>query len=198
MKIILYFTLFSSLWLILCACPSPDLNTHDLKDLRKNHYDFKNWKRNYYKGINFDLPKNFEKGNTDFMYKADGLSKVNYQLGVYISVEHFDASEADKYSFSFDEKVPKLTAVHEFYMNERRNSFQYLENSIKTDLPKGSKLPGSMEVIFGRVDEYDYDMKYVIATVEKNNQWYVLQFITSQDLAAYLFDDFKKIIQSVR
>jgi hypothetical protein len=55
-----------------------------------------------------------------------------------------------------------------------------------------------MEVIFGRVDEYDYDMKYVIATVEKNNQWYVFQFITSQDLAAYLFDDFKKIIQSVR
>jgi hypothetical protein len=132
------------------------------------------------------------------MYKADGLSKVNYQLGVYISVEQFDASEADKYSFSFDEKVPKLTAVHEFYMNERRISFQYLENSIKTDLPKGSKLPGSMEVIFGRVDEYDYDMKYVIATVEKNNQWYVFQFITSQDLAAYLFDDFKKIIQSVR
>lgn len=198
MKIILYFTLFSSLWLILCACPTPDLKPQDLKDLRQNHYDFKNWKRNYYKGINFDLPKNFEKGNTDFMYKADGFSKVNYQLGVYISVEQFDASEADEYSFSFDEEVPKLTAVHEFYMNERRHSFQYLENSIKTDLPKGSKLPGSMEVIFGRVDEYDYDMRYVIATVEKNNQWYVFQFITSQDLSAYLFDDFKKIIQSVR
>ena len=198
MKLSFYFGIFICLWTILCGCPSADLNTQDLKELRQNHYDFKKWKRNYFKGIYFDLPKNFEKGNTDFMYKADGLSKVNYQLGVYISVEHFDSNEAEEFAFNFEEEIPKLTAVHEFYMDERRKSFQYLENSIKTDLPVGSKLKGSMEVIYGRVDEFDYDLKYVIATLEKNNQWYVFQFITSQDLSAYLFDDFKKIIQSVR
>lgn len=198
MKIIFYFSLLSFLWLMLCACPSPDINTFELKELRENHYDFKDWKRNYYKGINFDLPKNFKKGKTDFMYKKDGFSRMSYQLGVYFSIEYFDKSEAEEFVFSIGEDVPKLTAVHEFYMNERRNSLQYLENSIKTDLPQKSSLKGSMEVLYGRVEEYQEDLKYVIATVEKNNQWYVFQFITNQELSAYLLDDFKKIIQSAR
>lgn len=198
MKLISQALLFVFLWVLVCGCPSPTIANDELKELRANHYDFKDLVRKSYRGLYFDVPKSFITTYSDYLYKKDGLSLSSPQLGVYLSVEQFTKSEADEFVFSYEWDVPKYIAVQDFYMEQRRNSLLYLENSIRTDLPKGSKLKGAMEVVFGRADEYSDDLKYMIATVEKDNNYYVFQFITSQELSAYLFDDFKAIVKSAR
>lgn len=191
--------LFASLWLILCGCPSPGNEKDDLQELQKNRYDFKQFAKKHYRGIYFDCPVPLKNSPvTNYLYKKDGLSLVNRDIGIFLSVEKFTASEADAALFHYDEGVSKLTAIHELYVEQRRKSLKYLENSIRTDLPEGTKLPGAMEVIYGRKDDYEVDLKYIIATVEKDNNWYVFQFVVGQELSAYLFDDFKKILRSAR
>ncbi len=199
MKPVTQIFFFASLWLILCGCPSPGNRKDDMAELKKNRYDFKKLVKKNYRGIYFDCPLALENSFvTDHLYKKDGLSLSNRDIGIFLSVEKFDSTEADAAMFYFEEEIPRLTAIHEMYMEERRKSLKYLENSIKTDLPEGVKLPGSLEVIYGRQDDYEQDLKYIIATVEKDNSWYVFQFVVGQDLSGYLFDDFKDLLKSVR
>jgi hypothetical protein len=199
MKWFTYSILFASLWCVLCACPPSKQPVDELAELRNNRFDFQKWKRTYFKGIYFDLPRSFENGNVDFLFKKnDGFSRASYQLGVYLSVEVFEEDELSKLLYNYAPEISKLDALHAFYVTKRSNSLQFLETSIRTDLPKGAKLPGSIQSIFGRVEDYENDLKYTIATVEKNKKWYVFQWITSQDLSQYLYDDFKKIIISAQ
>lgn len=191
--------LFLPLWLLLCGCPSDIPN--QMQALRKNHYDFPGFRKKNFGDLYFDCPGMLVYNyNKDFLYKKDGISLYTMDLGIFLSVEKFTKPEAEKFIFYFDQDqgITLLDAVHEHYMQERRKSLKYFENSIRTSLPEKSKLPGSMEVIYGRPNDYGEDLKYMIATVEKGESWYVFQFVTSHDMASYLFDDFKKIIQSAR
>lgn len=201
MKLLAKTFLLFSLCMLLCGCPSPQPPIAGaIKQFRDNHYDFGDVKRTYFKGIYLDIPQSFTNSYSNFTYKpfAESLSKHNIELGIFLSVEKFDKSDAREFLFGYEDQTPALVAVHDFYMQQRRNSLVYLENSIKTELPKGSKYKGSLEVVFGRAQEYQNDLQYMIATIEKGDSWYVMQMISSRELSAYLLDDFKNIIQSVR
>lgn len=196
MKLATQTFLFSALWLILCGCP-PGNPRNDMEQLRKDRYDFKQLKARDYAGITFDCPQMLRYTYMkDYLLKKNGLSLNNWDLGVFLSVEKFTQAEAEKQTFYFEEEVSTLDAIHEHYVDERIHSLKYYENSIKTVLPEGSKLNGSMEVIYGRGDDYGEDLRYMIATVEKDSSCYVFQFIAGEQMAAYLFDDFKHIITS--
>lgn len=198
MKFSLHVLAFAVLWILLCGCPAPTMENVDLKKFQKQKFDFKRKARTSFNAISFAYPDFFQTGEKDHLYKKEGISLVSYDLGVYLSVESFSQSEADQFVSEYDgEEISRVRAVHNFYLDERRKSFLYFENSINTELPAGCRFDGSMEVLYGRSDYYDDDLKYFIATLEKNGEYYVFQLVSTQEMSAYLWDDFEDILKSV-
>lgn len=193
-----FFGLFL-LCFVLYGCPPAERTGAAMKQFRANHFDFFDLKRNYFEGIYLDLPTALISNyNTSHLYKNNGLSLSNHEMGVYFSVEKFTKSEAEGFRFPMDEGISHLDAVHIFYTEKRAKSLEYLARSIRTDLPQGSRFPGSMEVMYGRKYDGDADLKYMIATVEKGGSCYVIQLISNAEMSAYLLDDFNAIIKSIR
>lgn len=181
-----------------CVSKGPS-RKNAMKELRENNYDFKIFAPQSYRGIYFDAPDVFEISYViDHMYKGDGLSLDNEQIGVYLSIEQFNKSEAETFLFSENGDYSELDVVHSFYIQQRENSLKYATTSVKEDFAVKTKLPAAFQVVMGRRDNISEDLIYMIATVEKNNEWYVFQFVCNAELSSYLLDDFKDIIKSAR
>lgn len=198
MKILFNLFLIYSLWILLCGCPSPVSENKTLKEFKSQHFDFHNKNKIYFQGISFLYPEFFQKGNKDHLLKADGISLVAHDLGIYLSIEKIEISDILQFVNDYDYKNNNLNAAHDFYMKNRRNSLLYYENSVNSALPKGCHYDGMMEVLYGRNEDFDDDLKYFIATMEKEGAFYVFQLICTHEMSGYLWDDFEDILKSVR
>lgn len=198
MKITFYLFLISSLWILLCGCPAPVSENKALKDFQKQQFDFQNKRKINFQGISFLYPAFFQKGNKDHLLKADGISVISYDLGIYLSVEKLIPIDFKIFVNDYDYKNDDLQAAHDFYMENRRNSLLFYENSVNSALPKGCRFDGMMEVLYGRNEDFEEDLKYFIATIEKEGAFYVFQLICTHEMSGYLWDDFEDILKSVR
>lgn len=198
MKISFYPFIISSLWILLCGCPAPVSENKALKDFQKQQFDFQNKRKINFQGISFLYPAFFEKGNKDHLLKADGISVFTYDLGIYLSVEKLIPIDFKMFVSDYDYKNDYLQAAHDFYMENRRNSLLFYENSVNSALPKGCRFDGMVEVLYGRNEDFEEDLKYFIATIEKEGAFYVFQLICTHEMSGYLWDDFEDILKSVR
>ena len=198
MKITFYLFLISSLLILLCGCPAPVSENKALKDFQKQQFDFQKKMKINFQGISFLYPDFFQKGNKDHLLKANGISLVSYDLGIYLSVEKLKQSDLLKYVKDYDHKNNYLRVAHDYYMENRRNSLLFYENSVNSALPKDCRYDGMMEVLYGRNEDIDDDLKYFIATMEKEGAFYVFQLICTHEMSGYLWDDFEDILKSVR
>lgn len=198
MKITYYLFLFLSIWFLLCACPAPVSENKSLKEFKKQQFDFQEKKKINFHVISFLYPNVFQKGIKDHMLKEDGISLVSYDLGIYLSVEKFDKKEILNFVNDYDYRKIDLITTHNFYLENRRNSLLFYENSVNSTLPKGCRFDGMMEVLYGRNEDFDDDLKYFIATMEKEGAFYVFQLICTHEMSGYLWDDFEDILKSVR
>lgn len=195
-KIINGLFLVAMMWLF-TACPG---NTYksDLQQVQENNMNFPDLKKKYYDGISFKLSRLFNKSYaTEYTLQDNSDVYEVYDMNVVFSIEKFSSYDAELIAFSFDDKIDLLDAVHDNYLIKRVESLDVAEHSIKKSLPETVKYPGVYQIIHGSTSYYDDQSTYMMATLEINDNYYVVHLIGKKDNMGYLYDDFKDILNSL-
>jgi hypothetical protein len=183
---------------LLCGCPPGSRqNTDALKELRANRYDFKKTSKTYAAGIHFLLPDVLvDSSDKTFACHDNSLVKSCYDLGLHFSVDAFDDNEIQSIMEDYDSSGEPLEVIHNHFIETRLQSLGgAAEQSVV------SPLKGKRKGLFSTIEEtHTYAESngcYQIATIRHKENCYVFQFICSNELAPYLYDDFQQILQSV-
>jgi len=190
---------------MLTACPGSNRSKQKQKDdvqaFYNNNYNFTNWKKHAYKGIKFKLPSSFEVDyGTRYCYKSSALTRRNYTLGVLFTVERFTEDDLESelmYNTVVEDDI--LNAFHDAYVDRRFRSLDEAGVSFKKDLRKNVKFKGVIQTVAGRTSEYaEEDLYYITATMQVDQSYYVFQFISAKALMDYVYDDFERLLATVR
>lgn len=160
--------------------------------------DLPELKRNYYKGITYQLSDLFDTDyGSEYTLSTDADTRILYEINVNFSVESFTADEAEAIAYEFDNEIDNLNAVHDNYVLKRQKSLFASAVSIKKEVPKSVGYPGYIQVIHG--DPYGEEMltSYFTATLDVEGKYFVFQMIGKRDNMGYLYDDFIDILSSV-
>lgn len=188
---------------LLTACPSGGNEDAEdaLKAFRENGYNFTNFKKQGYKNIRFKIPKSFEidYGNS-YCYKSSSLNRRDYALSVIFTVERFTEddleSELMEDFYLVDEDL--LNSFHDAYADRRYESLTNASISFKKVTKKNIKFKGVTQTLSGRNSDYSDDMYYAMATLKVRKEYYVFQFISKREMMDYVYDDFERILATVR
>lgn len=174
-----------------------------LKIFKKQHYDFSDFRKLYYKGVETKIPKYFQKEyEKNHLIQTDGESFFIPEMSTYFSIERFDAEEAEDILFEFKKGTETLDAVHTNYADLRANSLIYPKVSLQYDNAGYAKLKGFHQFIKGK-DKNNYlsDAMYMFSTIEKKikgqNYYFVVQLIAPIEFSKYLEDDFSRLINNI-
>jgi hypothetical protein len=196
----LMFMLFAIL-LIGPGCKS-ELKENQLTvaSFRKNKYNFKLTKNGSYKNIRFKLSPFFEKSfATYYMISSKGQAYKSEIIPIYFTVERF--KETDRYeTFLIDQltKVDFLNTLHDAYVKKRYSSLQNGAISIKKTVRKSIHYPGVIQTIAGASSTKQPANYYLTATLQVKDEYYVFQFISDRAIMSYVYDDFERILRSVK
>lgn len=184
--------------LLLTGCPGGGYR-NGLKQIQANNMDFPDLRKIFYNGVSFKLSSLFENNyDNSFVIQDNAMTRVIYDLDLYFSIESFSEDEAEDIQFTFEEEIDKLNAVHDHYVYRRKNTLENPTVTIKKELPETVKYDGYIQVIHGTDDEdYQDDSSYFTATMEINNEYYVIQMIGKRGNMGYLYDDFLDLLNSV-
>lgn len=188
--------------ILLAACASETKKEQEtFEDFKENHYNFKWTKEIGYGKIKFKLPQVFENSlATHFTITSNAKTLQSLAIPIYFSVERF--SEKDKQrSFVRDYVVQEnlLNTFHDAYIYKRYNSLYQGSISIKKEVRKNVKFPGVIQVVAGESDYSDNSyLYYATATLQVKKEYYIFQFIADAELMAYVYDDFERILASVK
>lgn len=199
---ILFLILFLPL---LYACPNANTISNDAKELYANDMDFKKWKKVAAKGINFKIPECFdEEKYTNFTIdNLNSFKRSNPRLGLYFSVEVFSDTNAVVFQYVNNEKS-LLHAVQYNYITRIEQGLSY-RGSFHTSIVKkiGTKNKCISQIVIENfVRQYkwdtDYTSSYFVATMKVRGKYYVFQFIGRKENQKYFYNDFLKILYSVK
>ncbi|MNY25035.1 hypothetical protein D3C86_1587900 [compost metagenome] len=90
-----------------------------------------------------------------------------------------------------------LNTFQDAYVWRRFESLNNAAISIKKELPKSFKHKGLIQTVSGD-GSYSGQGYYATSTIKVNDKYYVFQWITSKPIMNYSFDDFERILKSVR
>lgn len=190
---------------LLYGCPNVNNTSKDAKELYANHMDFKKWKKVAAKGISFKIPECFdEEKYTNFTIEnINSFKRSNVSLGLYFSVEVFSDTNAILFQYVNNEKSP-LHAVQSNYISKIEqglsNRGAYRTSIVKKISTKNKCI--SQIVIENFVRQYkwdtDYTSSYFVATMKVRGKYYVFQFIGRKENQKYFYNDFLKILFSVK
>jgi len=117
-------------------------------------------------------------------------------------VELFDNDQIETIQYTFDYETTPLNAVHDNYIIQRQNSLTDFSTSIKKEIPDSINQIGFTQIIHEEItEETEYESKestYFLATLDIDDEIYVFQMIGKRANMGYLYDDFLRIIASVR
>lgn len=154
--------------------------------------------RQYYKGITYELSNLFNQDYDDsYVLGTDAQTFIIYDIGLYFSVEFFDAEDADVIRYAFEVDTDPLNAVHDNYILKRQESLYQTMHSIKKELPESVKYPGFIQVIHGDAYSDAYSTSYFTATLKVDGGYFVFQMIGKRENMGYLYDDFIAVLSSV-
>ena len=198
----IFFVLFLPL---LYGCPNVNNTSKDAKELYANHMDFKKWKKVTTKGIRFKIPECFdEEKYTNFTIdNVNSFKSSNGRLGLFFSVEVFSDTNAVLFQYVNNEKSP-LYAIQQNYISKIEqglsNRGTYRTSIVKKISTKNKCI--SQIVIENFVRQYkwdtDYTSSYFVATMKVRGKYYVFQFIGRKENQKYFYNDFLKILFSVK
>ena len=187
---------------LLTACPADNEEAEDtLKTFRENDYNFSEFKKQGYKNIRFKMPKSFDidYGNRH-CYKSSALNRRDYTLGIIFTVERFTEddleSELMEDYYLVDEDL--LNSFHDAYADRRYESLTNASISFKKDTKKNIKFKGVTQTLSGRNSSYSDDVYYAMATLKVRKEYYIFQFISKREMMDYVYDDFERLLASVR
>jgi hypothetical protein len=153
-----------------------------------------------YQNISFQLPGKFEQDyNHDYTVKSSSLTKENYVIGINFSVEHFTESDLEKPFIKENGfNINPLNTIHDAYIARRYNSLVDGGIAIKKTFNKKKNYKGLIQMVSGN-DEYSSDETYyATATIQLDKDYYVFQWITTQEMMSYVYDDFERVLYSVK
>lgn len=195
--------LFACPLLLLTACPAPK-TTDGLKKLKQDHYDFKDLKKLFHKGLTLRVPDfMFRYYNSSFMHKQDGVAYHNPEASLFISIERFTADEAEDITFAYETGKSELESVCRYYGDLRCNAVERPKLSILQKFENKHKLEGLYQFVEGKNYSYDYhSMMYMIAAIKKvekaDTNFFIVQMAVDSELAPYLQDDFQNMIYTAK
>lgn len=190
---------------LLYGCPNVNNTSKDAKELYANHMDFKKWEKVTSKGISFKIPACFEEEKyTNFTIdNYNSFKRSNLRLGLYFSVEVFSDTNAVLFQYMNNEKS-LMYAVQKNYVNKIEsglmNRGSYRKSILKKITTKNKCFSQVISQNFVRQYKWDidYSSSYFVATMKVRNQFYVFQLIGRSENQKYLYDDFLKILFSVK
>lgn len=198
-----HFFLIILLMPLLTACPnsSSEKEKEDsAQTFRDNQYNFPSWKKQKYKNIRFKIPKSFEfdYGN-QYCYKSSALTRRDFSLGIIFTVERFTEDDLES-ELMEDYMIEKdlLNGFHDAYVERRYESLHQSGVSFKKDTKKNVKHKGVIQTLFGRTSDYADDLYYATATLKIKKEYYIFQCIAKKDMMDYVYDDFERILTTVR
>ena len=199
MKRVIFFLLL--LPLINACSPGKETSKDILKRFKTDGYNMSPLKRTVYGAIKFQLPETMEVDySSTYAYKSTAFTRREYNLGILFSVERF--TEGDLYSeLMTDYPVVGddfLNGFHDAYVNRRLESLYQGGTTFKKDVSKKVKFPGTIQVISGQSSEGYNFLYYVTSTLKVDKDYYIFQFICEKEMMDYVFDDFERILASVR
>ena len=198
MKRLLFFLLLMPL---LTACPPGKDSGEDIvKNFRKNGYNMLPVKKHGYKKITFKLPESMEMDySSHYTYKSDAYRYREHNIGIIFSIERF--TEDDLYSTMMEDFIIEddlLNSFHDAYVDRRLGSLHEGGASFKKDVRKNVKFPGTIQVVSGQSSSGSELLYYATATLKVEKEYYLFQFICDKPMMDYVYDDFERILASVR
>lgn len=187
---------------LLTACPdkSDDKRQDNLEAFRSNHFNFTSLEKRSYKKIRFRLPKAFKYDyNTGYGYKTDAFARRDYDLGIIFTVERF--TDDDLESELMEDYIVEsdlLNAFHDAYTFRRYESLNNGGAAFKKDVKKGVGFPGVIQMLSGKSSSYSDHLYYATATLKIKDEYYIFQMISTEEMMGYVYDDFERILKSVR
>ncbi|TNE54522.1 MAG: hypothetical protein EP338_06815 [Bacteroidetes bacterium] len=194
-SLILLILLFSS-----CQRKTADKDARAI--LEEANFNFSHKKRSYHQGVYFFLPEYLKKDySVGHLIQDDGLSLSNQDISLHFSIERFNEEDAQDFRFAQNWNKSNVEAVQNFYLAKRGSSLTNASSAIINENPKGSRLNGIHQFMSGKATFFAENAMYFISTVEKKvdgqTYYYVIQFVTTPELAAYLRDDFLQTVKNM-
>lgn len=200
MKHLIALTILIPLLFAACSDSSEKSQEDALKAFRENNYNFTNYKKVSYKGIKFKVPEVFDIDfGGGYTYKRNAFLRRDYLQGIIFTVEKFTDSDLNS-ELMEDYLVEKdvLNAFHDAYSDRRYESLLTASISYKKTTKKNIPYKGVTQVISGRTSDYSNEHYYAMATIEIKGDYYVFQMISEPAMMSYVFDDFERILATVR
>ncbi len=191
---------------ILTGCPV----NHEKKEAReifqnKMNFNFNDNFNIHYNGLDFQLPKKFTRNYNNYQsILTNGSERRTFnfeELSLYFGISEIKREELSNILFIHDLSNP-IDAVLQDAALKRKESIYHTGrvsevNTFKCKLR--CKLLSVLEPFHKTYSwEQDYSSLYYIASVKKNNRFYVLQFCGKSDKMIYFLDDFKQILRSMK
>ena len=194
--------LFILMLFITTACPGSRVKSNK-KILQENNMNFPGIEETSFENITHILPEMFTDAYDSYYLISDKYdSYICYDLSLRLSVELFDTDQIETIQFTFDYETTPLNAVHDNYIIQRQNSLTDFSTSIKKEIPDSINQIGFTQIIHEEItEETGYESKestYFLATLDIDDEIYVFQMIGKRANMGYLYDDFLRIIASVR
>lgn len=186
--------------ILLAGCFDYDKENKEIRAaFKNNHYNFKLDKTITYEGISFTIPDHFKRYYShNYTVKNSSITRTSNALNIYFSVERFSKSDLYREFVSdFIIKNDLLNTFQDAYVWRRYASLDNAGTSIKKELPKNLKQKGVIQTISGD-GSYSGQTYYVTATIKIKDDYFVFQWITSKPIMNYTYDDFERILKSVK
>ncbi len=191
--------LFIPIFLVVGCFDYDKENKEIREDFKNNHYNFKLDKTLKYEGISFKIPDHFKQNYShNYTVKNSSLTRTSNAFNIYFSVERFNESDLNR-EFVYDYVIEDdlLNTFQDAYVWRRFESLDNSGISIKKELPKTFKNKGLIQTVAGD-GTYSGQAYYVTSTVKVGSNYYVFQWISSKPIMNYTYDDFERILKSVR
>ena len=190
--------LFILMLFITTACPGSRVKSNK-KILQENNMNFPGIEETSFENITHILPEMFTDAYDSYYLISDKYdSYICYDLSVRLSVELFDTDQIETIQYTFDYETTPLNAVHDNYIIQRQNSLTDFSTSIKKEIPDSTNQIGFIQIIHEEPSEGRAESTYYLATLDIDDEIYVFQMIGKRANMGYLYDDFLRIIASVR
>jgi len=185
---------------LIAGCFDYDKENKEIREeFKKNHYNFNLEKTLKYQGISFKLPEHFKNTYShNYTVNSSSLTRISNALNIYFSVERFGKADLHRSfveEFVIDQDL--LNTFQDAYVWRRFSSLDNSAVSIKKELPKGYKHKGLIQTISGE-GTYSGQTYYVTSTMKIGDYYYVFQWISNKPIMNYTYDDFERILKSVR
>ncbi|MDR0802161.1 hypothetical protein [Fluviicola sp.] len=187
-------------FILVGSCVNYDKENKEIREVfKKNHYNFALDKTVKYEGISFRIPKHFKQYYShNYTIKNSSITLTSSALNIYFSVERFTKADLHREFVSdFIIKSDLLNTFQNAYVWRRYASLDNGGASIKKELPRNLKQKGVIQTVAGD-GPYSSKTYYITATIRVEDNYYVFQWITSKQIMSYTYDDFERILKSVK